>query len=726
MKKVFVSVHYVCLIGLFLVFGSYAVTAIAQQPQPSPSKTNDDVIRVNTNLVQSDVMVFDKNGKFVEGLKREQFELKVDGKVRDIAFFDLVKAGSATEDTKLAAARGTARANSNGEQQTVLLDRGRTVILFVDDLHLSAESMKRTKDLLLRFIDNQLGQNDQAAVISASGQLGFLQQITDNKEVLRRAVDKLRVQQPSYKDFEYPPMSEYQAISIERSDRDVLTFFVDQLLKQNPGMRRDTAENIVRNRARTILQQTTFSTTLTLGFLSNLIHELGKLPGRKLLLLFSDGFFVETNVGNASQEIRQVVSQATKSNTVIYSIDARGLISGFHDASSTAPVDTTGRLQRGTAGELTSSQDGLYALARDTGGRAIFNTNTADPLVKKALDETSVYYVLAWASDDDTIKGEKYRKLEVNVIGRPDLTVQTHRGFISNQKPPQQAEKKDDEKNKKPKDIAQKELITAIKTIAPLSYLPISLSASYIDTQEGGTVLTTSIELLSKDLVFENINNVPTCNIDAIGAIFNEQGKSVANFQDRWTLRAPANYQPIEGDAVINTFQNKLPPGLYQIKIAVRDVKDGRLGNASAWIEIPDLKTKKLSVGSLWIAERKPNADVNKDTSQTPVGLNVSRKFSRGSYLRFLTYIYNAAQSSNQTSLPDVALQIQVFRDDQPVITNELVKVRAQGSMDLIRLPYAAEFSLNQLPAGRYVLQVTAIDRISKTSAIQKINFMVE
>jgi len=738
-----------CFVFLFwlLLSGSYVITT-AQQPQPSPlptiapsssplptllpnkTGTNDDVVRVNTNLVQSDVMVFDKNGKFVESLKREQFELKVDGKIRDITFFDFIRAGDTSEDTKLAAARGVAGTNSTG-QQTVLLDRGRTIILFVDDLHLSAESMKRTKDFLLRFIDNQLGQNDQAAIVTSSRQLGFLEQITDNKEVLRRAVDRLKSQKPAYKDLDFPPMSEYQAIAIERHNRDIFDYFVDEVIRQypsNPPLSRSAAEEMVRNRARFFLQNTGFATSSTLGFLNTLLRDFASVPDRKLILFFSDGFYVESNIGNASQEIRQVVSQAAKANAVIYTVDARGLISGLDDASSDVRFDATGRLQRGNAGQLSASQDGLYALAKDTGGRAIINTNAPDADVKKAVDEISIYYLLSWASDDDTIKGEKFRKIEVSVIGRPDLNVQARRGFVSNENfQAQSDQKKNSKKKQNPKDVVQNELISAIKTVAPLSYLPTKVSASFVDMPKTGIVLMSSVEVSRNEMTFENSNDIQAAMVDVVGVIVNEQGKSVSSFQDK--LYIPALQSGSREKPVITTIQTKqLSPGIYQVRVATRDAKNGRIGNASTWIEIPDLKSKKFSVGSLFIAERKSNKFTGSllDLSPQETPVNVSRKFSPSSHLRFLTYIYNAALSANQDPFPDVAIQVQVFRDDQPVVTYELKKLKQQGFSDFARLPYAAEFPLVGMRAGRYILQVTAIDRTSKISAASKVNFVIE
>src|SRR5215813_2625918 len=168
----------------FVALLALAPASFAQEPTQTP-----DVIKVDTSLVQTDVMVFDKQGKFVDGLKREQFALKVEGKPRQLSFFEEVLAGSANEEAQLAAARGQ---SARGASQPVPLDRGRTIFFFLDDLHLSSESMKYTQDLLLRFIERDMGQNDQVALFSTSGQIGFLQQLTDNKRVLLTAIDRLR------------------------------------------------------------------------------------------------------------------------------------------------------------------------------------------------------------------------------------------------------------------------------------------------------------------------------------------------------------------------------------------------------------------------------------------------------------------------------------------------------------------------------------------------------
>src|SRR2546427_2667870 len=185
-----------------------------QNPKPSEQV---DVVRVYTDLVQTDNMVFDKEGRFVNGLKRENFELRIDGKPQPIEFFERVAAGSADEETQLSAARGSSPTNQKKVVGPVPLDRGRTIFFYVDDFHLAPGDLIFLRKALLKFIDDDLGQNDQAVITSASGQIGFLQQLTYNKAVLRDAVKRLTARPYAVQDRERPLMTEYQAMLIDRN-----------------------------------------------------------------------------------------------------------------------------------------------------------------------------------------------------------------------------------------------------------------------------------------------------------------------------------------------------------------------------------------------------------------------------------------------------------------------------------------------------------------------------
>src|SRR5215470_16805408 len=126
-------------------------------PAQTTQKPQDDVVRVYTELVQTDVMVFDKSGKFVNGLKADNFQLRVDGKPREIQAFEQISAGS-NEESQLAAARG---ANTVNLQRPVPLDRGRIVFFYIDDLHTDLAGLQATKKTITSFIEKEMGQNDQ-------------------------------------------------------------------------------------------------------------------------------------------------------------------------------------------------------------------------------------------------------------------------------------------------------------------------------------------------------------------------------------------------------------------------------------------------------------------------------------------------------------------------------------------------------------------------------------
>src|SRR5256885_7936316 len=207
-------------VKLFCVVLMLAAAASGQQKQEA-NQTPDqsDVIRVNTELVQTNVVVLDKQGRFVDGLQREQFELRVDGHPQPFSFFERVTAGTAREESLLAAAR-------TGTQPTVAPapaateTRGRVIIFFIDDLHLSAQSVDRTRKAIQQFVDTEMGPEDQVAIASPSGQVGFLQQFTDNKSVLRAAVARISHKPYVVADSENIPMTEYTALKVDQGDRD--------------------------------------------------------------------------------------------------------------------------------------------------------------------------------------------------------------------------------------------------------------------------------------------------------------------------------------------------------------------------------------------------------------------------------------------------------------------------------------------------------------------------
>ena len=683
-------------------------------------KTRDDVVRVYTELVQTDVMVFDKQGRFVDGLTKENFELRVDGKPRPIQGFEKITAGS-DEETQLAAARGATTINL---KRPAPLDRGRIVFFYVDDIHMDLSSVVEAKKVITAFIDKEMGQNDQAAIASATGQIGFLQQLTTDRMVLRTALERLNPRGYSARDSARPPMSEYEALLIDRLDRDVLDFFVTETVRMNPGMSPEVAASIVRARARSIHSQGARLTQTTLSGLENLVKSAKKLPGRKVLFFLSGGFLVENQRGDSISKLRDITSAAAKNGVVIYSMDTRGLVATLHDAATERPFDPFGRLSLSTHGELTATQDGMHALAADTGGKAIFNTNDLKKGLAPAMKETSEYYVLAWKPDGDSQRQRRFRNLEVKLNHRRDLTVRVRKGYYDLD-PPAEVVAKD--APVKPASSVDK-LREAIVAPYPERDLPILLSADYYDLAGKGPILSTAVQMPGEFLVFaqqpdgkiQAIMDLTAVYYDSKGLIKTSVGERIVTTAP--SLEAAQNYH----NDITFTYPAKMPPGLYQVRVAVRDDKSGRTGSAHAWIHIPALANKKLAMSTVLVGERTQNMTTNVSSSGgvSPVALSASHRFRRESTLRFLIFAYNTAFSQTDNK-PDAAVQVQVIRDNQPVITTALRKITTEGVLDFARLPYAAEIPLSELLPGRYQLRVTVIDRVSKESTSRQTHFDV-
>jgi VWFA-related protein len=728
----------------------------AQQASPTARpETPDEIIRVNTELVQTDVIVLDKSGKFVDGLKPEQFELRVNGKPQAISFFERVMAGSVNEDAQLAAARGGGKIapTSNASAATAKpLDRVRHVLFFVDDLHLSPGSLARTRKLLLRFIDEQMGQNDQAVITTASNQLGFLQQLSDDKRVLRAAASRLSLREVTVRDFQRPPMTELHALAIEQNDQNVLNYFIEAVLRDNLGFgnqqsARAIAETQVRQRATQLVQSSASAATTTLHSLRSMLRSLAPLPGRKIVYLISDGFPIELRRSDMGETLRRVTDAAVRSGVVVYTLDARGLsadVAGVPDASSGAAPDPFGQLSGASLNEATARQEPLRLIAEDTGGRALLNTNALTDALTKAFKETSVYYLLAWRPESAEQRGGKFQRIEVRVRDRADVSVHVQRGYYTTPPPePARAKEAKREKDAKEKDAKEKnasatgkaqnkELIAALHSLYPKAALPTALALNYFNLPPRGMILTTSIEIDLGALAPAADNKAQPEQVEIVGALYDERGEVKNAFERNLSVTpnaAAQNATPAspESGRFIVSIHLPISPGLYQVRTAARERRSGRTGSAAQWIEIPDIGKGKLAMSSLFLGEQTNREVVPaKDAPEEALPLiTVNRRLARTSRLRFFTYIYNATRAPGGGS-PDIALQVQVFRDDQPVVTSPLRKLSTDGITDLTSLPYAAELSLTGLPSGSYAIQITAIDRISKTTAMQRAKFLID
>ncbi len=575
--------------GLFLAVTSAMGQNPPNQPQPSPA---DDVIRVNTELVQTDAMVFDKKGHFVSGLKPEQFVLKIDNKPRSIAFFESVASGTAREETKRES--DSTGINTASPTKPAPVANGRTLIYFIDDLHLAPTSLVNTRKALLDFIDHGMVEHDQVAITSASGQIGFLQQFTDDKVALRSAVARLNYRTNTKIDTDNPPMSEYIALKIREGDEQTIVYYTEQILIQNCAqafgctVSPQSARQLVKERAQQIVTMAAPDTDNTLRLLEGLMRSASQLPGRKLVFFVSDGFYLNDVKTGSRDRIRRITETAGRAGVVIYTLDARGIVSDFIDVTNNRPVDSKGMTAGTSIGEISASQDGLNALAADTGGRAFRNTNA--PMAKfidKVLDETADYYLLAWSPDSEEQKRGKFKNISVSIVGRPDLTVRLRQSYFKTAPLPLLSLRKKSEKD--PTKTREDDMRLIVDAPVSQRQIPTQLSLSLAQMPGVGTRVDATIQISRQSLTFDLSDGNQAADVDIAGIFYDDKGKPLTSFVGRFkVLPAPEN-SGLPNRPAVYEFHGWLPAGLFQVRVGVRDLKSERVGSAMEWIQVPNL-----------------------------------------------------------------------------------------------------------------------------------------
>lgn len=296
----------------------------------NPPKTDEDVVKITTALVQLDANVTDKSGKSVADLKAEDFEIYENGQKQKITNFSYVAAAPQPPNgidlnSKIDAKNKTASlpptANIRPEQVR------RTFALVIDDLNLSFGSVYYVRQSLKKFVAEQMQPGDLVAVIRTSGGTGVLQQFTSDKTLLNAAIDKIRWNPVG--DSEVNSMKEVGTDAQDITERTTDDLNGLGIGLRTPQMRQISPRvtNITNNSAE--FRQSSFAVA-TLGTINYTINGMRELPGRKTIMLFSDGIKIFSSEKSSFAEtvrlgMQRLIDLANRSSVVIYSVDTKGL-----------------------------------------------------------------------------------------------------------------------------------------------------------------------------------------------------------------------------------------------------------------------------------------------------------------------------------------------------------------------------------------------------------------
>ncbi len=698
-----------------------AAAGFAQVPKQSPQPTppTDEVVRISTNLIQVDVTVTDPKGKIIGDIKPDEIEIYENGQKQKVTNFSFIAAARAVVEKPVAA-------DKSGVPVPVAALRPdqirRTLALVVDDLSLSFESAYQTRRALKKFVDEQVQPGDLVAIIRTGAGIGALQQFTADKRILYAAIEKVK----------WNPLGTGGVSAFAPIEPPPLGSSGDDGSGSDPN-----AAITEANKALDEFRSSVFATG-TLGALRYIVNGMGDLPGRKSVILFSDGFKLLETDENGFQEngrvfdfLKQLVDDANRSSVVFYTIDPRGLqFTGITAADSVADTspDALNKISSDRRDQLLDTQAGLSLLAAETGGFDIKNNNDLAGGVRQILDDQS-YYLVGYEPDSDTFDPakRKYNKLEVRVK-RPGAKVRYRSGFFN---------------------VADKPVAKAPVAATPMAQLEaalvspfavngidLHLNALFGTDAKAGTFVRSLLHINATDLKFvEDSNNKKKAIFDVLAMSFGDNGLPGEQISRSYTLTvSPDAYKRVMADGFVYHFTFPVKkPGAYQYRIAIRDEQGGKVGSASQFIEVPDVKKNRLIASSI-VIESLTEAEWQKfidpampQVQSNPMSDTALRRTHVGSVLRYGYEIYNA--KLDQSHIPAVKTRIRVFHDGKIVLDGKETPLDLRAQTDMEHLKTAGAISIgDKMQPGDYILQVIVTDPLAKAKqqvATQFVQFEV-
>lgn len=734
MKKLLISFQAILI---------FSISPLAQQPNSTPPKNDDSVVKISTNLIQIDVTVTDKNGKVVTGLGSEDFEIRENGELQKIS--NLTFVSKMVGEVKI----GGGGQSSQNPSMTGLAPGQvrRTIAIVVDDLNLSFGSVYYTRKTLRKFVDEQMQPNDLVAIIRTGGSVGALQQFTSDKLLLLAAIEKIRWNPWGNGGFD-------QLTSVGQNDIDVTERFAGEsdamaakaagsdpvrksiLTRENVSDKKATDYNVTRNVADS---ESGVSAQAGLGTIRYVIGGMNDLPGRKVMMLFSDGITISEGSNKSRSNfvydlLPDLVDFANRSSVVVYTFDTRGLQSMAIQASDSTYEVIDGHRQQKVKERLSdfkASQDGLVFLAHQTGGKSLLDSNDLNSGIERALDEQSGYYLIGYVPDAETFDPAKRRfnKLEVRLINRPGLAVSYRSGFF-NTNPKSESATALAVENK----IAQ-----ALMSPFARSEIALNMNALYADDPNDGTYIRSFLHIDAKNLTFaEDAEGWKKAKFDVVAVSFGDNGVAVDTKASDYTIKAKGpTYDAILKNGFVYVLIMPIKtPGVYQYRVAVRDASSGKIGTASQVIEIPNLAKQKLAISSL--AVENVTVSTWQNMAQGKIGANpgqihvastllydtVLKQFPAGTVLRYGFEVYNAKLDGK--ALPRIETQARIMQNDRAVVEGNAIKFDAGSQQDLKHAKVSGAIMLkDSLTTGDYVLQIIVIDMLSRKRSVQLFPFVI-
>lgn len=687
-------------LGVYWAWAQQAAKT-AQTPAAVPTQ-GPATFQATSQLVVETVSVTDKNGKPVEGLTAKDFNITEDNVQQTISFCEYQKmldqAPQATPPAAVAAdnkpeqkpaqqanlppAPGVTSVQINPEKPGDIHYRDRRLIaLYFDMGAMPVTDQLRSQSAALQFLAKNVQPADLIAVFSYSDRLHVLQDFTDDREQVALVIQKLFIGEDQG----------FDETSADDASSDVGSAFGED----------DSEFNI-------------FNTDRELAALQTAVKMLGNLNEKKVLVYFASG--MQLNGVDNQAQLQATTNAAIRANVVLYTVDARGLVASAPMGDATVgSAGGMGMYSGGGAVAFTSrlikSQDTLYALAKDTGGKALLDNNDLAQGVIQAQQSISSYYIIGYYSANQNLDG-KFRRIKITLNGHPEAKLDFRQGYWAGKV-----------FSKFTAVDKERQLEDALMLGDPITELTIQMEVNYFQLNSAEYFVPVTMKIPGSELALARRRGADHTIIDFIGEVKDEYNVTVANVRDKVDIKLTGetaerlSHQPIQYDTGFTVL-----PGTYSIKVLARDDETGRIGTYLHKFVVPNLnkELKRIPISSVVLSGQRVDRKealytAGKDKTPTVNPLvqdgqelipSVTRVFSKR---RDLFVYLQAYERSNPTVQPLVAF-VSFYRGAAKAFETAPIEVTEGMDNKLHTMPVRFNLSLEKLPAGKYDCQVTVVD----------------
>ena len=739
---------------LMVPFVGAQQTAPATPASPPPGVP---VFKGGANLVILDVTAKDKGGMPIEGLKISDFTVLEDGKPQKISVFEYQHISSEPEPPKEVTLEDQFKLPEAPKQEITAATPGqiqyhdkRLMVFFFDFSSMQIPDQLRAQDGALAYLDKHVTKDDVVAVLFYASTIQVMSDFTQDRDVLTKVIKGLPIGEAS----------ELAALADTGDDNgeDTQAAFVAD----------ETEFNI-------------FSTDKKLAAIEQAAKMLLGFPEKKALVYLSGGVS-RSGLYNEAQ-LQAAVNAATKANLAIYAIDTRGLTAdppggGASKGGSRGSGIFNGAVYNSQRSSFLASQDTLFNLAAETGGKSFFDSNDITAAITKTQEAMSSYYLLGYYSNNSALDG-KYRKITVKMNSKFAGRLDHRQGYF--------ADKVWGKLNAQDKEQQLKEALSAGD---PATDLPLALQLDYFRVSPTAYLVPVSIRIPGSVIALAAKGGAATTQFDFAGQIQDEKHAVVGNVRDNIQIKLnsaaavpppgtpaapamaagpvdpkPADPKPAEpkpGDAkpsvkdmatpattARKSFQYDagftLEPGKYHMKFVVRENITGKMGTFETKFTVPDLSadTSGLKLSSvIWSNQRESvTAAVGsaerfskKEVRANPMIVgdhkvipNITHIFRRSQSLFVNFDVYDAMPDPANTKNRRVKVTLDLFNQKGvktfevgPIEATQLAGTRPEA------VPVQLEIPLKTVARGEYVGQINVVDEVGRKFAFPRAPIIVQ